>query len=68
MNSPGRPSSSFDRMLADAPMTDAEMRMLIKRAWREKGAAVFLESDLARMPGMLRAIVEGEMVRAYGQR
>lgn len=55
-------------MLADAPMTDAEMRMLIKRAWREKGAAVFLESDLARMPGMLRAIVEGEMVRAYGQR
>ena len=64
----GRPRSSFDRMLADAPMTEAEMRVLVKRAWREKGVAVFLKVDLERLPVMIRAVVEGEMVRAYGVR
>lgn len=63
-----RPRSSWDRILADAPMTEAEMRVLVKRAWREKGVAVFLADDLDRMPGMLRAVVESEMARVYGVR
>lgn len=65
---PARPSSSFDRVLVVEPMTEAEMRVLIKRAWREKGVAVFLADDLDRMPGMLRAVVESEMARVYGVR
>ena len=64
----GRPRSSFDRLLAEAPMSEGEMRALIRRAWRERGTAVFLRADLERLPAMIRAVVEGEMVRTYGMR
>lgn len=63
-----RPRSSLDRVLVVEPMTEAEMRVLIRRAWREKGVAVFLEVDLERLPAMIRAVVESEMARVYGVR
>lgn len=63
-----RPRTSLDRVLVDAPMTEAEMRVLIKRAWRERGVAVFLAEDLARMHDMARRFIETEMAKINGAR
>lgn len=63
-----RPRTSLDRVLGEAATTDGELRAMARRAWREKGVVVFLPSDLERMPDFARLMVEGEMVRVYGER
>lgn len=61
-----RPRTFLDCVLGEAATTDDELRIMARRAWRERGIAVFLAVDLARMPDWARLIVEGEMVRTYG--
>ena len=60
--------TSLDRVLGDAATTDAELRAMARRAWLERGVAVFMPGDLARMPDFARLMVEAEMARVHGQR
>ena len=63
-----RPRTSLDRVLGEAATTDSELRMLARRAWRERGVAVLMPCDLERMPDFARLMIEGEMARVYGAR
>lgn len=61
-----RVSSILGRMQAVEPLSQSEIEVLARRAWRERGLALLDPSDVA--DGQVRLAVEAEATRRYGKR
>jgi hypothetical protein len=68
LNRAHRIRGSLARYVGETATSDAQIRALAARAWLEGRAVTFLWADLAAMPAMVRALVEGEARRLYGSR
>lgn len=50
--------TSLDRVLGEAPISDAEIMALRRRAYRESEFYTFTRDDLAKLPAFARAAIE----------